>query len=68
MTCCADDIAYRGVVASGMKGLPLATRDWVIAEGVLSEGYSPIYQGDGPILTVKKLERSSKPQQEVATF
>ena len=68
MTCCADDIAYRGVVAKGMQKLKLATRDWVIAEGRLVEEYSALYRGVGPVLYVKKLERAEKPEQEVATF
>ncbi len=68
MTCCQDDIAYRGVVAKGMGSLKLATRDWVILEGKLSDGYSKIYRGNGPILTVSKIERAEKPIQEVATF
>ena len=68
MTCCADDIAYRGVVAKGMGSLKLQTRDWVIVEGKLSEEFSKIYGGRGPVLTVKKIERAEKPAQEVATF
>ena len=68
MTCCADDIAYRGVVAKGMGSLKLSTRDWAIVEGTLSEEYSKLYQGRGPILTVKKIERAEKPEQELATF
>ena len=68
MTCCADDIAYRGVVAKGMGKLKLATRDWVILEGKLSEEYSKLYRGRGPVLEVKKIEKSTKPEQEVATF
>lgn len=68
MTCCADDIAYRGVVAKGMKGLTLKTRDWVIVEGTLSEEQSPIYRGVGPVLTVTSVMRSEKPKEEVATF
>ena len=68
MTCCADDISYRGVVAKGMGKLSLKTRDWVIIEGKLSEEYSPIYRSRGPILTVKEIERAEKPQNEVATF
>ena len=68
MTCCEADIAYRGVVAKGMGNLKLSTRDWVTVEGVLNEEYSKLYQGDGPVLTVKKIEKSTKPQQEVATF
>ena len=68
MTCCDDDIAYRGVVAKGLCGLDIKTRDWVIVEGVLNEEHSKLYGGRGPVLTVKKLERAEKPLQEVATF
>ena len=68
MTCCEADIAYRGVVAKGMGGLKLSTRDWVIVEGKLSEEYSKLYRARGPVLTVEKIERAEKPTQEVATF
>lgn len=68
MTCCADDIAYRGVVAKGMGNLKIATRDWVTVEGVLNEEYSKLYKGNGPVLTVQKIEKATKPTQEVATF
>ena len=68
MTCCADDIAYRGVVAKGMGKLKLTTRDWVVVEGRLVEEYSKLYQGVGPVLYVKSIERAEKPEQEVATF
>ena len=68
MTCCADDIAYRGVVAKGSGKLNLKTRDWVTVKGVLTEEYSPLYQGVGPVLDVKDIKYSEKPIQEVATF
>ena len=68
MTCCADDIAYRGVVAKGMGNLKLQTRDWVMVEGKLTEEFSKLYGGMGPVLTVKSIERAEKPTQEVATF
>lgn len=68
MTCCADDIAYRGVVAKGMGNLKLSTRDWVIVEGKLSEEYSKLYRARGPVLTVTSIVRGEKPIQEVATF
>ena len=47
MTCCADDIAYRGVVAKGGK-LKLSTRDWVIVEGVIAEEAPPAELFDNP--------------------
>lgn len=68
MTCCADDIAYRGMVAKGMGKLKLSTRDWVIVEGTVAEEISKLYGGRGPVLTVKKIEWAKKPEQEVATF
>lgn len=68
MTCCADDIAYRGVVAKGMRGMTLKTRDWVTVEGKIAEEYSPLYQAKGPVLTVTSIEKAEKPLQEVATF
>lgn len=68
MTCCADDISYRGVVAKGMGKLKLTTRDWVIVEGRLVEEYSKLYRGVGPVLYVKSIDRAEKPIQEVATF
>ena len=68
MTCCADDIAYRGVVAKGMPKMKLKTRDWVIVEGRLTEEYSSLYRGVGPVLYVQHLDSAEKPEQEVATF
>lgn len=68
MTCCADDIAYRGVVAKGMHSVKLQTRDWVIVKGKLTEEYSKLYRGRGPVLTVTEIKRAEKPIQEVATF
>ena len=68
MTCCADDIAYRGVVAKGMGKLKIKTRDWVLVEGVLIEEYSKLYRARGPVLNVERIEYAEKPLQEVATF
>ena len=68
MTCCADDIAYRGVVAKGMHGMKINTRDWVYVEGRIDEEYSKLYKGKGPVLTVESVIPAEKPLQEVATF
>ena len=68
MTCCEADIAYRGVVAKGMGSLNIKTRDWVTVEGVLNAEYSKLYKSEGPVLTVEKIAKAEKPEQEVATF
>lgn len=68
MTCCADDIAYRGVVAKWNNSLKLKTRDWLIVKGILKNEYSPLYGEYGPVLDVIDAVRAEKPEQEVATF
>lgn len=68
MTCCQDDIAYRGVVAKVMGKPNIKTRDWLIVTGTLKEEYSKLYQGVGPVLSVESVEPSEKPVEEVATF
>ena len=68
MTCCEDDIAYRGVVADGSLGIKLETRDWLVVEGKLVEEYSKLYRAKGPVLKVTSAQRAQKPTVEVATF
>ena len=68
MTCCQDDIAYRGVVAKGMGKLKLKTRDWIVVEGKLVEEYSKLYRGRGPVLEVSAIAPAAKPVEEVVTF
>ena len=68
MTCCEADIAYRGVVAKGLGGLDIKTRDWVTVEGKLDAEFSALYGEVGPVLTVASISRAEKPEVEVATF
>jgi uncharacterized repeat protein (TIGR03943 family) len=68
MVCCADDIAYRGVVAKSDGKMKLETRDWVTVDGKLIEEYSKLYRARGPVLEVSKIERAERPEVEVATF
>ncbi len=68
MTCCEADIAYRGVVAKSKLKNQVSTRDWVTVEGKLIEEYSPLYRSRGPVLHVEKIEKTTKPDVEVATF
>jgi len=68
MTCCVDDIAYQGVLTIIPDGIKLNNRDWVKITAVLTNEYHKLYRSKGPVLTVKELEHSEKPEQEVATF
>ena len=68
MTCCADDIAYRGVVCNYKAMFSLQTRDWVVVEGELRHEYNALYKGKGPVLYVAQIAKSDPPAQPVATF
>ncbi len=68
MTCCVDDIAYQGMVTILPDGITLNNRDWVTITAVFSNEYHKLYRSKGPVLTVKELAFSEKPEQEVATF
>jgi len=68
MTCCVDDIEYRGVVCIGDDMINLKLRDWITVTAKIKIEKHKIYRGKGPVLYVKEMEYSEKPEQEVATF
>ncbi|MBO5454259.1 MAG: GTPase [Clostridia bacterium] len=68
MTCCVDDIEYRGLVCIGDEVEKLKLRDWITVVAKIKVEKHKIYRGKGPVLYVKEIEYSEKPEQEVATF
>lgn len=68
MTCCADDIAYRGIVCIYHAPFVLKTRDWVMVEGEIRYEFNKLYRGKGPVLYVSEISRIQPPEQPVATF
>lgn len=68
MTCCVDDIEYKGVISVLPEGTKLQNRDWVIITAEFTKEYHPLYKSEGPILKIKEIEPSRVPEQEVATF
>lgn len=68
MTCCVEDISYKGLVTVLPDGVKLKNRDWVIITAVLTREYNKLYRSKGPVLTVKEIEHAEVPEQEVATF
>ena len=69
MTCCADDIAYHGLVCNFTLPTDLKTRDWVQVSARISIESHKIY-GDrrGPVLYAISYSAAERPEQEVATF
>ncbi len=70
MTCCADDIAYRGLICQGKGKCPLEARDWIVLTARLDIEKHKLYGGVGPVLKEISYEKCEPlPREEqVATF
>ena len=68
MTCCVDDIEFKGTVAILPDGVRLNNRDWVVITAKFTKKYHELYKKEGPVLSVLSVEPSEAPEQEVATF
>ncbi len=69
MTCCADDIAYSGLVCMFSSPVPFKTRDWITVTAKIKLEPHKLYGGRvGPVLYATAYEPAEAPRQEVATF
>ncbi len=70
MTCCVDDIEFKGLVCTGMPTavLNIKNRDWVIITATIAIEKHELYGKPGPVLHVSNAQKSTVPEQEVATF
>lgn len=68
MTCCADDISYGAFVCEYKQDISLKKRDWVQITAKIHFKKHDIYGGVGPVFTATKIEKTTKPEQELATF
>ncbi len=69
MTCCADDIAYSGLVCMFSAPVSYKTRDWITVTARIKLENHKLYGGRrGPVLYATDVAISSAPKQEVATF
>lgn len=68
MTCCADDIEYKGLACKGGRTKEMKSRDWLMITGKIKNEYCSIYDGKGPVVKVFETQKAEKPIEEVATF
>lgn len=69
MTCCVDDIEFKGLVCVGIPAkLGLKNKDWAILTAKIVMEHHPLYTKVGPVLHVINAEKSQVPEQEIATF
>ena len=55
MTCCVDDIRFIGPLCHAVSNTKeiikkLKKREWIYLTAVVKQEYSPLYQGEGPVL------------------
>ncbi len=68
MTCCADDIAYSGLVCKFKSNVAYKTRDWINVQGRIKIEKNKLYGRPGPVIYAETSAYTDKPMQEVATF
>lgn len=68
MTCCIDDVEFKGFICYCPKGTMLKNKSWVTITARLENEHCEFYEAKGPVLYATKIELSSPPEEEVATF
>jgi uncharacterized membrane protein YcgQ (UPF0703/DUF1980 family) len=68
MTCCADDIAFNGLVAVSKNELECKNAGWYKITGEFKKEKHKMYKGVGPVLHVIAMEKTDAPVEPVATF
>lgn len=68
MTCCEADIFYGAFVCTYTQTIDLKKRDWVKVTAKVRFGKHEVYDGEGPIFEAISIEKTQKPEPELATF
>ena len=68
MVCCAKDITFMGIACKGEGLEQYPNKTWVRILATIRKEPHQAYEGDGPVLYAKKVERCEKPKNEVITF
>ena len=68
MTCCADDIAFSGVVCNFKGEVPFKTGDWLIVTAEIRVEKHKLYGSEGPVLYASDVSLTSEPRDPLAVF
>lgn len=69
MTCCIDDIEFKGLVCVGMPSeINLKNKDWVVLTAEIVMEFHELYNKIGPVLHIIDAQKAEVPEQEIATF
>ena len=68
MTCCADDVAFCGLVSKVKDLSSVENSQWYMVTAEIDVRFSRMYGKKGPIYNVIKMEKTDAPEELVATF
>lgn len=68
MTCCADDIAFAGLIAVNNSRLDLSNGQWVMLTAAIKIMEHPGYDRPGPVLKIREISPCEAPAEKVASF
>lgn len=68
MTCCADDVAFIGFKCYSNEISKYSNREWVMLNAVGKIEYVKEYEGEGLVLSAKKMEPTEKTKEELVYF
>ncbi len=67
MTCCADDIAFKGILCCNRPQM-MKDGDWIVLTATIKIEKHKLYQGKGPVLYTRDYAVTTMPSDPVATF
>ena len=68
MTCCEDDMAFVGFMCKSENASEFHNKDWVKVTAVMKEEFVKEYEGNGPVLYAKSIEKVAPPKETVVYF
>ncbi len=68
MTCCVEDIKYAGMIVEGTSKFSAKHGDWIILTAKIVIKNNKVYGRKGPVLMAISVEKSTAPEDPVATF
>lgn len=67
MTCCVDDIAFKGILCNRRSPM-MKNGDWIVLTAKIKIENNKLYQGKGPVLYTEDYAVTTEPDDPVATF
>lgn len=67
MTCCVDDISFKGILCCNRPKL-MKSEDWIVLTAKIKIEKHKLYNGKGPVLYLQDYALTTAPEEPVATF